>query len=206
MEIKMADATSNTTVTPPTITSKNLPGPPTVVHNASEAIHIAADELDELLEAAPLVVPDFLNLVPAKADISIRWINFSVGEQKSTLRYDQCVAAGFVNALPADVKTSNGKPIPPSLVKDGKIIYGDVILMKIARNLYLGALKANRNKALRRGMRSTSAQEGIRNIQSEIAKNRPPKDIMRKIQPFVPGEAELEGHLKGTAFSPTDKI
>ena len=190
----------------PTITSKNIPGPPTVVHNASEAVHIAADELDELLEAAPLVTPDFLNLVPAKPDISIRWINFSVGEQKSTLRYDQCVAAGYVNALPADAKTANGKPIPPALVKDGKVIYGDVILMKISRNAYLGALKANRNKALRRGMRTEVSKQGINEVRSAISKANPPKDVLRKVVPYVPGEKELDAHLSGTAFSPTDKI
>jgi hypothetical protein len=197
---------ADTTAAPPTITSKNLSGPPSVVHNASEAVHIAENELDELLEASPLVTPDFLNLVPAKSDISIRWINFAVGDQKSTLRYDQCVAAGFVNALPGDARTASGKPIPPSLVKDGKIIYGDVILMKIGRNAYLGALKANRNKALRRGMRSETSRQGINEVRSAISKANPPKDVLRKIVPYVPGEKELDAHLTGTAFSPTEKI
>ena len=195
------------TTTPPTITSKNLPqGPPVAVHSGSNAVHVAADELDELLEAAPLVVPDFMNLVPAKPDISIRWINFSVGEQKSTLRYDQCVAAGFVNAKPEDVKTATGKPVPPSLIKDGKLIIGDVILMKVSRNAYLGALKNNRNKALRRGLQSEVAKQGVNELRSAISKNKPPKDVARKIQPFVPGEAELDAHLSGTAFNPNEKI
>lgn len=169
-------------------------------------VHIAVDEMDDLLEASPLVVPDFMNLVPTKPDISIRWINYSVGEKKSTLRYDQCLAAGFVNAKPEDAKTVTGAAIPPSLIKDGKVIIGDVILMKVSRNAYLGALKNNRNKALRRGVRSEVAKQGINEIRSAISRGNPPKDVARKIQPFVPGEAELEAHLKGMAFNPNEKV
>lgn len=132
----------------PTITSKNVPTPAPALSPSApapappEVVPSYAD-----IEAKPLRAPNFINLVPINPNVSIRWGNRSVGVKESTMRYDELIAMGFVPAEPKDVKTSNGLPCPPSLVKDNRVFYGDVILLKIARKDYIGALKWNEQSA-----------------------------------------------------------
>src|SRR5882762_8127413 len=135
----------------PTITSKNLP--PTV----QPAIHptppgpkipeiVAAIPYDQI-EAKPLRSPNFINLLPTNPNMALFWGNRAVGEKESGLRYDQLIAMGFVPAKPEDVLTSVGTNCPPSICRDGRIMYGDLILLKIPRADYVGALKWNEQNA-----------------------------------------------------------
>ena len=102
------------------------------------------------VEARPLQLPDFVNIKPKNPAISLRWVNRSVGVQGSTQRLDEMIYAGFVPATAAEVCMPNGAPIMTNLIKDGKIIRGDLILMKIAREAYDGALKYNWSRAVAR--------------------------------------------------------
>ena len=51
------------------------------------------------VEARPLQLPDFVNVKPINPNISIRWINRSVGVKESTQRLDEMVYAGFVPVI-----------------------------------------------------------------------------------------------------------
>jgi len=148
----------------PTITSKNLPPtqrpnvPLTPAAGGMPPLPPASVEVEipwEQIEAKPLRAPSITNLFPVNPNISLRFVNRSVGEKESSLRYDQCLAMGFIPAEPKDVYMVNpetGKKIPilPSLCRDGRIINGDTILMKISRRDYIGALKWNAESAQRR--------------------------------------------------------
>src|SRR4051812_10844830 len=90
------------------------------------------------IQARPLNQPDFVNIKPKNPMISFRWVNRSVGPKESTQRLDQMTFAGFILATPADCQN-----VQQSMIQGGHIVYGDLILMKIDRKIYEGALKYN---------------------------------------------------------------
>lgn len=182
----------------PTITSKNVPQPPVAPQQA-------VTEYRDIV-AKPLGSPDFASMKHKNPNMSVRWVNCDVGEKHSTMRFNMAQAQGFVACTPDEVVTvlPNGKtnPCPPALIKDGRVIYGDVILMKLPRNDYLGALKYNEERAIKRIQRPGTVLEGGRtehqasdervspsNAFSDITRN--PK-VAAKVQPYVPPIAEIE--------------
>jgi hypothetical protein len=133
--------------TPPTITSKNLPP----VQQPSVGIPKVEQPLSyEQIEAKPLRSPNFLNLKPKNPNMSLYFGNRAVGEKESGLRYDQLIAMGFRPAKPDEVLTLQGKPVPDSIIRDGRIMYGDLILLIMPRSDYIGATKFNAESAVRR--------------------------------------------------------
>jgi hypothetical protein len=90
--------------------------------------------------------------------MSLYFGNRAVGEKESGLRYDQLIAMRFRPAKPEEVLTQDGKPCPASIVRDGRIMYGDLILLTIPRADYVGQLKWNAENAARRVRRFGSAQ------------------------------------------------
>src|SRR5215467_6092267 len=97
-----------------------------------------ADPFPEI-DARPLQMPDFVNLKPKNAEIRFRWVNRCVGVKESTQRLDEMTYAGFQYALPSDVQGA----VLPNLIRNGHIVRGDLVLMKISRAAYDGALKYN---------------------------------------------------------------
>lgn len=158
-------------MTEPTLTSKSLPPvqQPGAV-KTSPAIPPKEPEIVSTLsydqiEAKPLRSPNFINLLPKNPNMSLFWGNRAVGEKESGLRYDQLIAMGFIPAKPDQVYTKNpetGKPLPcpPSLQRDGRILYGDLILLIIPRQDYVGALKWNEQNARRRVKKPGVSIEG----------------------------------------------
>ena len=147
----------------PTITSKNLPpvqrpgGPPTIPPGLPpkppSAVEVQIPY--EQIEAKPLRAPNFVNLWPKNPNISLFFGNRAVGEKESGMRYDQLIAMGFVPAKPDDVfirdpNTGTKLPCPASICRDGRVMYGDLILLKIGRAEYVGALKWNEQSARQR--------------------------------------------------------
>src|SRR5229473_2140948 len=144
----------------PTITSKSLPptmqpgamktSPPPLPAKPPSSVEVEVPY--EQIEAKPLRAPNFINLYPNNPNMSLFWGNRAVGEKESGLRYDQLTAMGFVPAQPIDVFSKNPEtgqklPCPPSICRDGRIMYGDLILLKIPRADYVGALKWNEQNA-----------------------------------------------------------
>jgi hypothetical protein len=150
------------------------------------------------IEARPLQLPDFVNVKPKNPGVSFRWVNRSVGLKESTQRLDEMVFAGFVpvrpdEALVPDLK-GGFKPIPPNLIKDGKIIRGDLILMKIDKVAYEGALKYNWERSVSRLHPDRQLQTGKKQLASAISKVGVPPSVGRtlasKLQAFRPGSSD----------------
>lgn len=146
----MADETKQ-----PTITSANLPKPP--VTAASPAAPTAVIHDDDIVAKA--LGTGFKDIRPANPAISFRWINRVAG---SGARYDQAKSLGFVNALVADV--SKETPCPVHWQKDGALLDGDLILMKMARVDYVGQLKLNEQNAVRRLSHVNTIETGNREL------------------------------------------
>lgn len=105
---------------------------------------IDAPELSDSIVAKPLVMPDFIHVKSANPNVSFRWINYKAGDG---LRYSQAQAQGWANATSKDVAPG----CLGSYIREGgtKIVNGDLILMKIDRARYLGALKYKHEVASR---------------------------------------------------------
>ncbi len=150
------------------------------------------------VEARPLQLPDFVNVKPKNPGVSFRWVNRSVGLKESTQRLDEMVFAGFVpvrpdEALVPDLK-GGFKPIPPNLIKDGKIIRGDLILMKIDKAAYEGALKYNWERSVARLHPDRQLQTGRKQLATAVAQQGVPREVGRtlasKLQAFRPGSTD----------------
>jgi hypothetical protein len=194
----------------PTITSKNLPpiqqGAPSLAKPIEPEI-VASIPYDQI-EAKPLRSPNFINLLPKNPNMSLFWGNRAVGEKESGLRYDQLIAMGFVPAKPDQAYTRNPEtgqklPVPQSLCRDGRVMYGDLILLIIPRADYVGAQKWNEQSARRRvkkpgvviegagassdiGGREVVAQDGRAPMRGAGFPNNP------KVSTFVPQLAEVD--------------
>jgi hypothetical protein len=144
------------TMPEPTITSKNLPpnqqpGAMTTSPAVPPKSEVTPPPLSyDQIEAKPLRSPNFLNLKPKNPNMSLYFGNRAVGEKESGLRYDQLIAMGFRPAKPEEVLTQAGQACPSSLSRDGRIMYGDLILLIIPRADYIGATKWNAENAARR--------------------------------------------------------
>lgn len=172
-----------------TITSQNIPGrggqtPQQVA--AAARIKSQAPELDDSIVAQPLQSPDSDGIVLKDKSMELRWVNYSVGEKESSLRFHQMKAAGYIVVRPDDIE--NGLSIAYE-TSDGKIINGDVILMMIPKKIIQAAKKFSWEKAMRRRGRANAAS-AARDVFAGDLKG--PANQLRKISTFVPGQAELD--------------
>ena len=195
----------------PAITSKNLGGPP-IVTNPSPAppLKVTPDVArtlehalktgqgdavipDTAIEARPLVLPNFDNISAVKQknkNVSLRWVN-----RIAPMRMAQMHAMGFVNATTADVD------VPATMLKDGAIIVGDLILMKIARTIYMGALKHNQQKAVERLSKPVDVERGKQTLAQQVPAGVPP-DTQRKATVFTPTQAEIDALVSDSSSVP----
>ncbi len=205
----------------PTITSKNLPKPPVpgipgqVAPTQATASPPVVGGVDaplsyEQIIAKPLRAPNFINLKPKNPNLCLYWGNRSVGEKESGMRYDQLIAMGFQPARPDEVLGLSVKsepiPLPASLVRDGRIMYGDLILLKIPRSDYIGALKWNEQSARARVRKPGTTLEGSGSERQQADGREQPVDAFRsvvgnpelakKIRPYVPPLAEVDALTK----------
>ena len=176
----------------PTITSKNLP--PTSVPKVD--LKDPGDIDYSQVVAKPLRSPNFINLVPKNKGLCLFWGNRAVGEKESSLRFNQLIAMGFTPAKPEDVTDQFGNPCPSALARDGRVIYGDLILLKIPKVDYYGHLKYNAENAERRVRRFGVAMAGGRS-DHQASENRDipasalsglPKDV----KAYVPSLAGMD--------------
>jgi hypothetical protein len=138
----------------PAITSKNLPPQVPVVDTPLS---------DDQIVAKPLRAPNFINIKAKNPNFVTYWGNRSVGDKESSMRFDQLLSMGFAPAKPEQVcfiaENGQKQAVPNSLQRDGRIMYGDLILLIIARTDYVGALKWNAENAARRVRKFGSTQE-----------------------------------------------
>lgn len=97
------------------------------------------DILTDAVVAKDLTIPTYLDLKPVDPIYVFRWVNRKYDGDGGN-RYEQMRSIGFMNAEIEDV---DGK-IDPKVTQDsGGIVCGDVILMKIRKDIYYSYLKAN---------------------------------------------------------------
>src|SRR5882762_7320502 len=191
----------------PTITTKNLPPTqqpkafttsPPPIPGLKPSVEIAIPY--EQIEAKPLRAPNFINLKHKNPNMALFWGNRAVGEKESGLRYDQLIAMGFVPAKPEEVTSMEGISCPPSICRDGRIMYGDLILLKIPRADYVGALKWNEQNARLRMKKPGVTLEGGRSEHQKDDARRQPIDALaslpKKVSAYVPPLAEVDALTK----------
>ena len=185
----------------PAITAKSfnpVPTPP--------KLPVATNEVAipyEQIVAKPLRSPNFTNLKHRNPNMSLYWGNRAVGEKESTMRYDQLISMGFIPAKPTDVLLANGQPCPPSLIRDGRILYGDLILLMMSRADYIGQIKWNEQSARLRVKKPgvtietgnsqdlMTAQELLKST-DDSRKSMTAASFPRKVSTYVPSLAETD--------------
>ena len=142
------------------------------------------------IEARPLRTLDVIdNIRPKNPAMELYWGNYGIG---GGLRWNQLLFAGFVAAKPEELGMKPAmKPIPREMIKEGRVIYGDLCAMLISKPLYQGALKHNALKAIDLGNRLRLKDEVAPEVKRSIV-GRAPNEIARKIQTFVPTEADVD--------------
>lgn len=149
---------------------------------------ITADELDESIIAKPLVTPDFANIKSKNPNVSFRWIEFKA---QDGLRFSQAQAQGWTVATEADIVVDG---VISPYRKDGgsKFINGDIILMKMDRGRYLGALKHKHQVAAALNdasvLRTVTAKQTVSALENAGAAK---GSNLGKMTVFTPGAADL---------------
>lgn len=171
------------------ITSQNVPGAPK---------RPTPDDPYPEIEARPLQMPDFVNIKPKNPLLALRWVNRAAGEGQ---RLDQMTFAGFRPVRPDEcVIPDANKPgvmvaIPPSMQKNGQIIYGDLLCMAIDKKIYDGALKYNWSRAIQRmkpGANKETAQSALKQTLNEVSDQaRKVPELTRKLQVYQPSESDV---------------
>jgi hypothetical protein len=147
-------------------------------------------ELADDIVARPLMLPDFVNIKPKNPEIAFRWVNFKAGEGK---RFNEATFQGFLPATPDDCENHLG------MAKDGRVINGDLMLMKIDRKKYLGALRYNNeavNRVVRKANRETVANQMLKEELGNASSNKATRPEHRgMIQTFTPSPAEVKARI-----------
>jgi hypothetical protein len=156
------------------------------------------DLMDTNIVAKPLSMGDgFFNLRPKSPDVVFRAIAHRVATNSglSTMRYEQARGQGYVNVTVADVAGT----VPPSCIRENgqQIVNGDLILMKIGRKDYRGALKWKDLQAIRSTQRATTIETGENELRRAAMETNMPPRLARKLSPFTPSPKELEKDFGG---------
>lgn len=164
-----------------------------------------APELDEMLEARPLVEPDFINVPAANPDTSFRWIEFKA---RDGFRFHQALAQGWLVATRTDVKP--GYLSPYTREGGSKFINGDLILMKISRQRYLGALKYRHQISAAMSdpsvLKAISVKQGEASIANDVMRAGPDSRGMAKLGVFAPGAADLNSTVGDAVLKTAGKM
>jgi hypothetical protein len=127
-----------------TMTSKNVPG--AKVSPLEQGLVVSDDQI----KAIPLSAPGWQNVKWKNPVISGRWVNYVA--QKGQ-RFEEAVGQGYLVVKDTDAE------VPGVPFKDGAFRKGDLILMKMDRARYIGAIKYNEELSLRlAGVRRKSDQ------------------------------------------------
>jgi hypothetical protein len=139
--------------------------------------------------AEPLLSQNLLEeIVPKNPELTLRWGNCVAG---GGLRLSQLVYSGFEIFKPDELMMKKGGEIPAMMIKDGRVMYGDLVATKISKAKYFGALKHNHNSAVASANRTRMTQDDAKQVTQEILKGKS-NEIASKIRAYVPSEQELK--------------
>jgi len=140
----------------------------------------AALLFDKSVVARPLMTPEVCSIHPKNTEYQYRWVNH---DSERGRMYKMRRSQGFTNATPDDVEVMGGD----AAIDDGTIRAGDLILMKIRRDLYDAAIKFNMEKAYAMArMRGVYMDGASSNVFSDSV---PTRHTVNDI-PFARGKAE----------------
>jgi hypothetical protein len=195
----MSDANAKPTPnSTPSITSANLPKPPV------EAVQTVDIATEQQIIGRPLVDADFTNIKPKNPMHSFYFGNHKANKASdggSGLRIEDLLARGFEFATPQDVLVPDGKggykPLPTdsALVRNGRVVRGDLMLLKIDKIKYQSALKYNAENATARVSRAANVNAARNNLAKgmrEESVSLRPQD-RGKISFYNPNSSEREG-------------
>lgn len=190
-----APATAGMAV-PAAVTQPNDPRDIVAAVKAATSVGGAVDTRMDLLNpnivARPLTssTDPFFSLRPKNPNVVFRGINYCVQTKDgpSYMRFEQAKAQGYVAATPADVQGA----VPASLLKEGKIINGDLILMMIDKSTYRGALKWKDQQAIRATQATGQREQGDAEIKRAAAETNMPGKLSRKLSTYAPSQSELK--------------
>src|SRR6266436_9318306 len=161
----------------PGITSANLPQQPAQAK--------AAPDIENII-ARPLVDADFTKLKPKNPNVAFYWAN-RVADRGH--RVEDLRARGFEIATEQDVEIKKDN----IMLKNGQIVRGDLILMKIDRVKYLGQLKYNRESADARVSRAANSARGRDELGSALREvGGLPQRYRGKIAIYSPNPTDVE--------------
>jgi len=160
-----------------------------------------APELDESIEAKPMVLPDFVHVPLANPTLSARWV-FT-----DRRRFQQAKAQGWRVATKQDIKQGYANLSPFEEEGGTKFINGDLVLMVIKSSIYLGALKykhqvaaALSDAAVQRRVSGARAAHQMGEQVAAVNRARMAKGADPVMTVFTPGAADLnETALAGAA-------
>lgn len=162
---------------------------------------------DNEIIARPLGMPDFINQKPKNKNMCFYWGNRAVGDKESKMRINDLQAKGFKFAIPSDIEGWDADPekstVPDALIMNNRIIHGDLILMIIPREQYVGALKYNAQSALNRVRKPGIVTDQDGKEQSIL--NSLASSSKGKIRPFVPS-ADEAAQITGASADPAKEI
>lgn len=139
---------------------------------------------DDTIIAKSLAPSGLDNVVLKNPALYFKWINCSF---QNGVMYETAKSKGFVNATPIDVE------VPGVIFRDGAFRYGDVILMKMDKNLALGSMKAAALRAMKQGGKSVDDASHRRNLQEVLGEVNAPASQKAKIKAFTPSSSDLSG-------------
>ena len=145
----------------------------------------AAILFDKSIVARPLMVPEVCSIHIKNTEYQYRWVNRG---SQSGRYYMQRRAQGFTNATLADIDVLGGDVVGTN----GEVTAGDLILMKIRRDIYDGAMKYNMQKAAQltaaRGMYMEGASGDVMSdsVAKRVSVANEPYARSGLAQPFIP--------------------
>ena len=142
------------------------------------------------IEAKPLMMPEGLNIIVKKNEYSYRWVAFKArgGENLSKYKY-----MGFTKATLDDVDPNSeiAKNNP-----DG-IILGDLLLMKIPKEIYYSHLKDNYKRANIARTKMLQLSSDTQKIKEVFPNGIPADGTGKPVGSFFkPGDAEVAASIK----------
>lgn len=145
----------------------------------------AAILFDKSIVARPLMVPEVCSIEILNSEYQYRWVNRLSSNGRY---YTQRRAQGFTNATLDDVRLLGGDVTGDK----GEVTAGDLILMKIRRDIYDGAMKYNMQKAAQltaaRGMYMDGASSDVMSDSTpkRMSVATEPYSRTGLVQPFIP--------------------
>ena len=137
---------------------------------------------DASIEAKPLQAPSEFNITRKHTEYYYRWVNMKA---RGGVMYSAALYKGFSNATTDDADVNNTNFVSP----DGTITNGELILMKIPKEVAYGAMKYNLRKSMAlvsRAGQGQAAQRAAAEVKDSALGER---DNLRL---YIPNEEEVK--------------